>query len=204
MQNNMGGVNARAGEQHTQMTVDDLERLPGNGYRYELVDGGLERAQSPTSVHSLVESRLHIQLGVTAPAEYLVLQGAGVSFNADRTHHRSPDLLVIRTEDFVRPHLVKPPLLVVDVVSSTGAPRDFHTEAGEYAAFGIQAYWIVNPAMHETVIDELRLQDGGYRHERQAIGEDTFATDFPFPVKIVPHWLLAGGPWRERIGGEGA
>ncbi|MGP4016393.1 Uma2 family endonuclease [Saccharopolyspora sp. 5N708] len=199
-------VNMRADEQHTPMTVDDLERLPDDGRRYELVDGRLDVSPSPASIHSLAESRLHIQLGVAAPDECMVLQGAGINFNTARTHHRIPDLLVIKADDFDAPYLVKPPLLAVEVVSPSSVFRDYHTKTHEYAKFGIQAYWIINPTMDEVALAELRLdEDGEYREVQQVLGEDTFETNFPFPVKIVPRWLVRpGGAWRKFIGGEGS
>ncbi|NYH53338.1 hypothetical protein HNR06_002927 [Nocardiopsis arvandica] len=27
-------------------------------------------------------------------------------------------------------------------------------------------------------------------------------TDLPFPLRLMPHWLTASGPWRRHIGGE--
>jgi Uma2 family endonuclease len=186
------------------MTVDDLERLPNDEHCYELVDGRLDVSPAPTSVHSSVESRLHTQLEATASDQYVVLKSTGVNFNAEGTHHRVPDLLVIKADDFVEPYLVQPPLLVVEVVSRMSTLRDYHRKVCEYERFGVQAYWIVDPTMDTPVINGLRLQDGEYREVRKAIGEDTFATDFPFPIKIVPRWLtVPGGAWRKFIGGEG-
>ncbi|MEV5538590.1 Uma2 family endonuclease [Saccharopolyspora shandongensis] len=195
-------VNMRANEQHVPMTVDELERLPDDGRRYELVDGRLDVSPSPARKHSRIENRLAYLLTDSAPDEYEVLQGAGINLNADRTHHRIPDVLVRRDEDD-EPHLTRPPLLAVEVVSPERVLRDHHTKRREYAKFGIQAYWIITPEEEKPGIVELRLEDGEYREVQQVLSEDAFATDFPFPVKIVPHWLLASGPWRERIGGEG-
>ncbi|MER7012558.1 hypothetical protein ABT324_14160 [Saccharopolyspora sp. NPDC000359] len=47
-----------ADEQHGPMTVDDLERLPDDGYRYELVDGRLDVSPAPLSGHPLIEAVL--------------------------------------------------------------------------------------------------------------------------------------------------
>ncbi|MGI8310782.1 Uma2 family endonuclease [Saccharopolyspora hattusasensis] len=196
-------MNMRADEHHVPMTVDDLERLPDDGRRYELVDGSLDVSPSPAFKHSDIESRLHLHLGNTAPDEYRVLQGAGYNFNGDRTHHRIPDLSVIRVEDSQEPYLTRPPLLAIEVVSPSSALRDYHTKTSEYAKFGIAAYWIVNPTMDEPVIVELRLEDGDYREVQQVLGAETFETDFPFQIKIVPRWLADDGPWRRYIGGEG-
>ncbi|MFI0463839.1 Uma2 family endonuclease [Saccharopolyspora sp. 5N102] len=193
----------RADEQHAPMTVDDLERLPDDGRRYELVDGRLDVSPAPVSAHSLTEARLCQYLGFElAPAEFIVMQGAGINFNADRTHHRIPDVVVLNETDFEQPYLTRPPLLAIEVVSRESVLRDHHIKFREYAEFGIQAYWIVTPDDEKPGILEFRLKDGEYREVQQVIGEDVFATDFPFPVKLVPYWLLAKGPWRKRIGGE--
>ncbi|SDY75902.1 Endonuclease, Uma2 family (restriction endonuclease fold) [Saccharopolyspora shandongensis] len=201
----MSVVNMQAHEQHVPMTVDDLERLPDDGRRYELVDGRLDVSPAPVSIHSLVESRLCGYLNfVVAPDGYLAMQGAGINFNANRTHHSIPDVVVLNETDFEQPYLTRPPLLAIEVVSPESIIRDHHTKRREYAEFGIQAYWIVTPDDEKPGILEFRLEDGEYREVQQVIGEDIFATDFPFPVKLVPYWLLAKGPWRERIGGEGA
>ncbi|WP_235883796.1 Uma2 family endonuclease [Saccharopolyspora elongata] len=185
------------------MTVDDLERLPDDGRRYELVDGRLDVSPAPVSAHSLTEARLCQYLGFElAPAEFIVMQGAGINFNADRTHHRIPDVVVLNETDFEQPYLTRPPLLAIEVVSRESVLRDHHIKFREYAEFGIQAYWIVTPDDEKPGILEFRLKDGEYREVQQVIGEDVFATDFPFPVKLVPYWLLAKGPWRKRIGGE--
>ncbi|GAA0532039.1 hypothetical protein GCM10011581_16510 [Saccharopolyspora subtropica] len=199
----MAVVNMGADEQYVPMTVDDLERLPDDGRRYELVDGRLDVSPAPVSIHSLAETRLSQHLGTVAPDEYVVLQGAGVVFNPDRTHYRIPDLLVIKAEDFDDPYLVKPPVLAVEVVSRSSVFRDYNTKSQEYARFGIQAYWIVNPTMDELQINELRLTDGEYREVQQVGGENVFRTDFPFPVDIVPRWLtVPTGAWRRHIGGQ--
>ena len=49
---------------------------------------------------------------------------------------------------------------------------------------------------------ELRLENGQYQEITQVHGEDVFETDSPFPLRLVPHWLVAEGAWRKHIGGE--
>lgn len=191
-----------AGTPERPLTVDDLEHTPEDGRRYELVDGRLDVSPAPVSLHTLIESRLTTHLGMIAPDEFIVMTGPGVNFNANRTHHRIPDVAVIRAEDFEQPYLTRPPLLAVEVVSSESVFRDHHTKEREYAAFGIASYWIVNPSLDKPGIAELRLADGEYREVTQVFGEETFGTDAPFDIRIVPHWLLASGPWREHIAGE--
>lgn len=184
------------------LTVDDLERMPDDGNRYELVDGRLDVSPAPVSLHSLIETRLTIHLGNLAPEEFTVLVGPGVNFDAERSHHRIPDLAVIREDVLERPYLTRPPLLAIEVVSPESVFRDHHTKRREYARFGIQSYWLISPSTDKPGIVELRLDGGEYREAAQAFDEDVFETDAPFPVKLVPYWLTAGGPWKSNIGGQ--
>src|SRR5690606_9445159 len=156
---------------------------------------------APVYLHTLIESRLTFHLTAVAPDDVTVLTGPGINLNAEGTHHRIPDLAVIRTEDATRPYLTRPPLLAVEVVSPESVFRDHHTKLREYAEFGIASYWIVNPSADKPGIAEFRLDGDRYVEHAQVFGENVFATDVPFPVRIVPHWLLAEGPWRRLIGG---
>lgn len=89
----------------------------------------------------------------------------------------------------------------MEIVSPESVLRDNHTKRYEYAAFGIPAYWIINPHPEKPGIVEFHLDDGVHQEIGQSQGEELFENGFPFPVKLVPRWLLASGPWRERIGG---
>ncbi|WP_017586657.1 Uma2 family endonuclease [Nocardiopsis ganjiahuensis] len=184
------------------LTVDDLRRTPDDGRRYELVDGRLDVSPAPVFLHSRVETRLSIHLGNLAPVECEIITGPGININADRTHHRIPDLVVISTEDAESPYLTKPPLLAVEVVSPESVLRDHHTKKHEYAAFGIPSYWVITPDPDEPSIIEMRLKDGEYTEVAAAFGEDVLDTELPFPMRVVPQWLLrSGGDWRRHIGG---
>ncbi|WP_017593315.1 Uma2 family endonuclease [Nocardiopsis potens] len=183
------------------LTVDDLVRTPDDGRRYELVGGRIDASPVPVFQHTRTCSRLLAHLARAAPDGREVLHRPGIDFNADRTHHRIPDLAVIRAEDAESPYLTRPPLLAVEIVSPESVIRDDHTKRREYAEFGIVAYRIVNPAPDETGLVEFRLENGGYREVTQACGGEVFETDLPFPLRLVPRWLTADGPWKERIGG---
>ncbi|GAB3443489.1 Uma2 family endonuclease [Streptomonospora sediminis] len=184
-----------------RLTVDDLARMPDDGRRYELVDGELDVSPSPVFLHTRIEARLMFCLQTAASEYYEVQSGMGVNFNADRTHHRIPDVAAVRTEDIEHPYIARPPKLAVEVVSPESVIRDNHTKRREYAEFGIESYWIISPAPDKTSLVELRLRNGRYEEANQVHGEDLFETDLPFPVKLVPHWLTADGPWRSHIGG---
>ncbi|GAA1759675.1 Uma2 family endonuclease [Streptomonospora arabica] len=192
----------KAGPPAERLTTEDLARMPDDGRRYELAEGKLDVSPAPVFMHTLIEGRLCTHLANSAPPEFVVLPGAGIDLSADRTRHRIPDLAVIRQRDADQPYLTRPPALAVEVVSPESVLRDTHTKRQEYAAFGIESYWIVDPAPDKTGILALRLEDGCYVEAAQAHGEDVLEADLPFPVRIAPHWLTAEGDWRQRIAGE--
>ncbi|MFV2197063.1 Uma2 family endonuclease [Nocardiopsis sp. LOL_012] len=187
-----------------RLTVDDLEHTPDDGRRYELVDGRFDVSPAPMPMHSSVDSRLTVHLGMEAPDEFTVLTGPGVNLNANRTHHRIPDLAVFDCDPPDRGYFQVPPVLAVEIVSPESVLRDNHTKRAEYAAFGIPSYWIINPLPDKVGIVEFRLKDGLYQEVTQAYGEEVFETELPFPVRFVPHWLVANGPWQKHIGGRSA
>lgn len=181
------------------LTVDDLARMDlDEGYRYELRDGRLEMSPAPIGPHVRVQHRLAFHLECAAEG-FEILTDPGVILNGAGTHYRQPDLIVLRAEDFEERYVTRPPLLAVEVLSLGSALRDLNVKRREYAEFGIPSYWIINP--ENPGILELRREDGEYRTVTEVDGKDVFATDVPFPVRFVPHWLVADGPWREQIGG---
>lgn len=187
-----------------RLTVDDLARMPDDGSKYELVDGRLEVTPAPVFRHTRVESRLQTHLGALAPSGLEVVTGPGINFHGDRFHHRIPDLAVIREEDETEPYLTRPPLLAVEVLSPESTIRDTHRKRAEYAEFGIESYWIIAPSVEKTAVFEMRLHGGVYRDLQEVLDTDVFETEAPFPLRIVPRWLTAKGPWLSRIGGEDA
>jgi hypothetical protein len=54
-------------------TAADLEAMPDDGHRYELLDGTLLVTPAPRFEHQLAAGRLHALLVVAAPADLVVL-----------------------------------------------------------------------------------------------------------------------------------
>ncbi|WP_017555730.1 Uma2 family endonuclease [Nocardiopsis baichengensis] len=185
-----------------RLTVDDLARMPDDGGKYELADGRLEVTPAPVFDHTRVEGRLQTYLGNLAPDGFEVLPDPGMNLHGDPSRHRRPDLAVIREGEEARPYLTRPPLLVVEVLSPESTIRDTHRKRSEYAGFGIESYWIIAPSVEKTAVFELRLDGGAYRDVQEALDTDVFATEAPFPLRLVPRWLTADGPWRHRIAGQ--
>lgn len=183
-----------------RLTVDDLENTPDDGRRYELADGRLDASPAPSSKHFRAANRLSFHLNLLCNGEFEIGEGPGINLNAERTSHRIPDLAVFDCDIPEEKYFDILPLLAVEIVSPESVFRDNHTKRQEYAAFGIPSYWIINPLADKIGLLELRLFDGQYQVVTQVYGEEIFETDLPFPIKLVPHWLLASGPWMKNIG----
>lgn len=123
-------------------TVDDLEALPDDGVRRELLDGVLLVSPSPTDIHQIIAGRLMVALEETCPVEFQVTQGVEIRINARRCF--IPDVLVATEEAAQRrsrtyaPHEV---VLAVEIVSPSSLSMDRITKPALYAAAGIPHFW---------------------------------------------------------------
>lgn len=124
-------------------TIADLDRLPDDGNRYELLAGVLLVTPAPGPPHQLVLGRLTMVLSAyLLPSGAAVLVTPGAIQSGDDTQ-LEPDLLVIPTamahHDSWRK--IKGWWLAVEV-SGRGSriyDRDFKRDA--YLALGVREYW---------------------------------------------------------------
>lgn len=180
------------------LTVDDLERLPDDGNRYELVDGVLEVSPAPCGDHERVAARLSALLQMLAPDGFEAPGAQGV--NLGEYSCRVPDLTVIRSEWFNPKFQVQPPLLAVEVASKSTRKLDRTTKKREYETFGIESYWIVIPDFERPSLTAFGLHDGKYEQVASVIGDEEFHATNPFPVTIVPSLLVAdGNAWKAGL-----
>ncbi|MEV1147103.1 Uma2 family endonuclease [Micromonospora sp. NPDC049799] len=125
-----------------EWTTDDLDRLPDDGRRHELLDGNLIRSPSPTRLHQSIALMLGAALQETCPADLDVTQGVAVRIS--RTRAFIPDLLVteldaaVRNPSHYRPNEV---LLVVEIVSEGSRSIDRVLKPALYAEADILYFW---------------------------------------------------------------
>jgi Uma2 family endonuclease len=125
-------------------TTDDLDALPDDGMRRELLDGALLVSPSPTDIHQIIAGRLMVALEDGCPAEYQVTQGVEIRLNNRRSF--IPDVLVATDEAARRRGRIYRPqevLLAVEIVSPTSQIMDRITKPALYAAAGIPYYWSI-------------------------------------------------------------
>jgi Uma2 family endonuclease len=169
-----------------KLTLADLDALPDDGKRRELVNGRLVVPPSPLAVHQRAVSHLHLLL-VPACPEDLEVFVAPFDFRPNNRSSLQPDVMVCRGDDVERNGVRRPPLLAVEVLSPSSRATDLITKRHVYEQAGVASYWVFDP--EEAVFTVLELADG--RYVEQTFKDDAvFDTDRPFPVRIVPADLV--------------
>jgi Uma2 family endonuclease len=137
----------------------DLELLPDNGSRYEIIDGELFVTRAPHWEHQKVITRLIQSLGIWSSQSKLgeVVTTPGIIFADD--DNVIPDLVWISTDRLARildesGHLLAAPELVIEVLpaGSDNERRDREVKLKLYAIRGVQEYWIVDWRRHQIEI----------------------------------------------------
>jgi Uma2 family endonuclease len=165
-------------------TTDDLDALPEDGVRRELLDGVLLVSPSPTSVHQIIAMRLGVALERSCPTDYQVTQGVEVRISPRRSF--IPDVLVITDEAAERaghhfaPHEV---VLAVEIVSPTSQIMDRVTKPALYARAGIPYYWRIETDNGITVHAH-RIDHEHNVYELTGTFKNVIETSEPWPIQI--------------------
>ena len=137
----------------------DYWNLP-EGTLCELIEGRLIMSPSPTSLHQtvlLILSEVFLQaaratngIALVAPMDVVLADDAILQ----------PDLLFVSQprREIVKDRVEGPPDLVVEILSAGTERRDRVEKLELYARYGVQEYWIVDPAAR---LCEFLLNEGG-------------------------------------------
>jgi Uma2 family endonuclease len=115
--------------EHWPSTYGDLELLPDNGARFEVIDGNLEMTPPPVDDHAVAGDALADLLKAASPPELRVLSAAGVHEALPDTAQQFPvpDVLVVRRTAVAahkRAFSTSDVVLAVEVVSPSTRTRD--------------------------------------------------------------------------------
>lgn len=152
-------MNAPTGK---KLTYSDYARIPDDGKRYEVLDGGLLEIPRPNIPHQRASKRLHRQL-----EDYFEPRGLGEVFDAPvdliLSEHDilQPDLVVARPENISKRAIEGCPLLMVEILSPSTETNDRTTsKARRYAALGVPHFWLVDP--ERRIVECHRLEGDRY------------------------------------------
>jgi Uma2 family endonuclease len=170
-----------------EWTVADLETMPGDGNRYELVEGMLLVTPPPYIPHQVTAFELAKLLQPVLPVDLLLIPGPAQVTSGDRTS-LEPDLSVARRSDIARGKLTGAPLLVVEVLSPSTRSKDQVLKRSVYAEIGIPSYWIVDPVQPSVLV--LELMQGTYVERDHAVADDELTVSRPAPLTFRPRDLV--------------
>jgi Uma2 family endonuclease len=171
-------------------TVDDLEGMPDDGNRYELIDGMLLVSPAPGWEHQEMGFALGVQLRALCPSDMRALM-APFAVQTAFDSEVQPDVIVARYVDFRSKNLPVAPLLAVEVLSHSTRLKDRNLKKAHYERIGVDSYWILDP-VEPGALEAFELDGGVYRQVAHVEGDEGFRATRPFPVTVVPARLLDG------------
>ncbi len=152
-------------------TVDDLDFMPEDTNRYELIGGEIVVSHAPHLDHQKLASNLHIELGLYLRENPIgiVVETPGIIFSQDDA--AIPDL-VFATHETLEKAVIKEgekfegkfnaaPELVIEILSSgkKDIERDRVHKRELYGRYGVQEYWVVDGFFN--TIEVYRLEEKG-------------------------------------------
>ncbi|WP_020387092.1 Uma2 family endonuclease [Kribbella catacumbae] len=165
------------------LTRDDLDRMPNDGHRYELIDGALIMTPAPSRLHQRVVASVY-RLLFAACSDELEVLFAPFDVVISGNTVLQPDLLVARREDFTERDLPTAPLLAVEVLAPSTRRIDVMLKFSRLEAAGCASYWVIDPDTPELIAWEMR--DGAYAQVAKATGDEVARLTAPFAVSVVP------------------
>ena len=165
------------------LTREDLDALPDDGLRHELIDGAFVMTTPPGLPHQSMVGAVHIAL-VHASKETglkVLLAPFAVALGPNVVE---PDLLVAPREAFTQRDLPSAPLLAVEVRSPSTGWLDEGRKRTLYEEYGVGSYWLVDPV--KPSIRVLELVEGRYTQIATATGDQTIELTAPFPIALNP------------------
>jgi Uma2 family endonuclease len=175
------------------LTIADYEALPEDELqRWELLEGNLVMAPSPTPHHNLVVARLHAELDAHVPGAFIAVPD--IDLNLELAPHdapatvRRPDLVVVTRAEYMRVDReggllrASAAALVVEVVSLGSRRTDLLIKRGEYADAGIPHYWIIDADAPTSLIACHLAGTFGYQDRGEVRG--VFGSDEPFSIRV--------------------
>lgn len=151
--------------QRVVLTYADLQGMPEDGRRYEILEGELCVTPAPTTHHQRVSRNLEFVLHA-----YVTQHQLGEVFDApidvvlDQHTVVEPDLVFVATARLaiIRERAIEgAPDLLVEIASPSTQARDRGAKQQSYARYGVAHYWRVDPTA--LTLTELVLEQGNYR-----------------------------------------
>ncbi|MGH3814578.1 MAG: Uma2 family endonuclease [Pseudonocardiaceae bacterium] len=172
-------------------TVHDLEAMPDDGRRYELIDGMLLVTPAPGWSHQEMSLTLYTVLRAACPSGLHVL-AAPFAVRTSAINEVQPDLLVARYHDLTEACLPVAPVLAVEALSRSTQLGDRNTKKAHYERLGVPSYWLLDPVQPGGLEVYELDEHGRYQRVAAVSGDEVFTAQRPFPTQVCPARLLDG------------
>ena len=182
-----------------KMTFEEFLNFDdGTDNFYELENGELILMPFESEINRRIATFLLIYFSQLGIPYYRLSMKTEIAVNSRMVGVRIPDLLVFSEElaqvmqDAKRSLILMdmpPPLLVVEIVSPQQEKRDYRYKRSEYAARGINEYWIVDPLQQKVTV--LQWVEGLYE-EQVFTGNEVICSPLFSEIKLTVSELLPG------------
>lgn len=166
----------------TKFTYEDLQHIPPDRNRYEIVDGDLLVTPAPIPLHQRIAGNLYAELRQHVRKHRLgevLIAPVDVVFTTSTV--LEPDIVFVsrpRQHIIGAKNLSGPPDLVVEVLSESSQRLDREIKPKQYALYGVPEFWRVNP--EARTVEVFRLKEGAYELEASlSFGEVLTSPLFP-------------------------
>lgn len=167
-----------------ELTVDDLDEMPDDGRRRELVDGVLVVTPAPGVPHQVVVANL-VRLLLDTHVDGTVVLPAPVDWVPEGTTVLQPDVVVVERAEAGEARLTRVPLLVVEVLSPSTRSYDLGMKRLAYARRRVPVYWVVDPTPPVT-LTVFHLEGDAFVEVAAVSGTEPYQAGTPFHVTVVP------------------
>ena len=175
------------------LTIAEFTALPEDDqHRWELQEGSVVMAPSPSPRHMRASGRLFTQLTAQLPPNLEAVQDVDIDLGLvppNRPGHaRRPDLIVVeagivdRAEDEARLIHASEVVVIVEIVSPGSVRMDNVIKRSEYADAGIGHYWIIDLALPVSLLACHQAGEFGYADDGEFTG--TYQVVEPFTATI--------------------
>ncbi len=171
------------------LTRADLDALPDDGLRHELIDGAFIITPAPGVPHQAMVAGLYRALWTASTGTDLTVLFAPLDVLLG-PNVVEPDIIVAPRTAFTERDLPTAPLLAVEVRSPATGWLDEGRKRTLYEESGVASYWLVDPDTPAITILELR--NGRYEQVATAHGDQTIEVTAPFPISLNPTDLARG------------
>ena len=189
------GLNVH-GSRQGEWTVEDWERLPDDGNRYEIIEGHLYMTTAPSSFHQWIVQRLYRLIGIRAEDEALAFAFiAPIGVILPTGTAIQPDfLLVLKTQASIirQRRIIGVPDLIVEVMSPGSAAYDEGIKLEACAVAGVPEYTVVDPANRQLRL--YRLRSSGEYNAPLTYDEGDTLTFNAVPIALRVGDLFADAP----------